>query len=257
MSRREVLLITAVVVTLVAASSVALANDIDCKVGVPCVGTPEADTMTGTPEADTMKGLGGGDTMLGRGGDDTYAFGPDWGSDRIPADGEDADMGTDTLNFSLLVAPLDVDLVSSAARDEVYSVFSGAGTLNFPATVQIEDVKGGQARDVVRGNGVSNLFNGRAGNDSLYGRDGDDRHNGGLGADALVGGADNDVLKGGLGADTVYGDNPEVPTETGDDTIDVRDGEKDTVDCGPGTDTVFFDEGIDSVTNTCENRNPQ
>jgi hypothetical protein len=58
------------------------------------------------------------------------------------------------------------------------------------------------------------------------------------------------------GADTVYGDNPEVPTEAGNDTIDVKDGlTNDTVDCGPGADTVLFDEG-DFVTN-CENPNPQ
>jgi Ca2+-binding RTX toxin-like protein len=259
MRKRAVLLITAVAVALVAASSVTLAANIKCP-NVPgtnqCAGTSGDDTMTGTDEADNMNGLGGGDTMLARGGDDTYAFSPDWGSDRIPADGEDAGMGTDTLDFSLLVEPLDVDLVSNADRDEVYSVFSGAGTLNFPATVEMENVRGGQARDVVRGNDVSNLFYGVVGNDSLYGRGGDDRLEGGLGADALIGGADNDVLRGGLGVDTVYGDNPEVPAEKGDDEIDVRDGQEDTVDCGPGTDRVFFDESIDDVSKNCENRNP-
>jgi hypothetical protein len=264
MRGRAVLLITAVAVALMAVSGVVLAATITCPT-VPgtgqCTGTNKADTMTGTPAADEMNGLGGNDTLKGLVGSDTYFFSPDWGSDLIPAGGEDA--GTDTLDFSLLVdplQPLDVDLVSSADRDEVYSVYSGAGTLNFPATVQIDNVTGGQARDVIRGNNVSNLFNGNAGNDSLYGRGGDDRLIGDLGADALIGGAGNDTI-GGAGndtvtvVDTVYGDNPEVPAETGNDTIDVKDGLKDTVDCGPGTDTVFFDEG-DFVTN-CENPNPQ
>jgi hypothetical protein len=49
----------------------------------------------------------------------------------------------------LLVDPLDIDLVSSPDRDEV---FSDAGMLNFPATVEIENVSGGEGRDVVRGN---------------------------------------------------------------------------------------------------------
>jgi Ca2+-binding RTX toxin-like protein len=279
MRGRAVLVITAVAVALVAASSVVLAANINCEPGIPCLGSPTADTMTGTLQGDDMRGLGGSDTMLARAGgdtleggggndslsggngDDTYSFSAHWGSDLIPAGGEDA--GTDTLDFSLLVdplQPLDVDLVSSADRDEVYSVYSGAGTLNFPATVQIENVTGWRGRDVIRGNNASNLFDGKAGSDSLYGRGGDDHLIGDLGADALIGGAGNDTI-GGAGndtvtvVDTVYGDNPEVPAETGNDTIDVKDGLKDTVDCGPGTDTVFFDEG-DFVTN-CENPNPQ
>jgi Ca2+-binding RTX toxin-like protein len=276
MRGRAVLLITAVAVALVAASSVTLADNINCEVGTPCLGSPTADTMTGTPQADNMSGLNGQDTMLAKGGhdtleggggddslsggngDDTYSFSMRWGVDRIPADGEEAGMGTDKLDFSsLLLEPLDVDLVSSANRDEVYSVFSGAGVLNFPATVEIEDVTGGQARDVVRGTDGTNHLSGEGGSDSLYGRGGEDTLIGGPGSDALIGGAGDDVkLDGGLGADTVYGDNPEVPTEAGNDTIDVKDGlTNDTVDCGPGADTVFFDEG-DFVTN-CENPNPQ
>ncbi len=299
MRRRAMLLITALALALlVAASSVTLADDITCPNGIGnlCTGTSRADTMTGTSQRDDMRSLGGQDTLRARGGpdsleggagddslsggdgDDTYSFGADWGADRIPAGGEDAGMGTDTLDFSSPFSspllrvrePLDVDLVSSAQRDEVYSVFSGAGMLNFPATVEIENVKGGQARDVVRGNNVANHLSGESGNDSLYGRGGDDRLIGDLGADALVGdlGADtlvggvgNDYLEGGSGADTVYGDNPDLPVETGDDTIDVRDGQsEDTVDCGPGTDTVYYDVPTatspgDTVTN-CERENP-
>jgi Ca2+-binding RTX toxin-like protein len=282
MRRRAVPLITAVALALlVAASSVTLADDINCQAGIPCTGTSGADTMTGTSQDDIMKGLAGPDTLLarrgsdsleggagndslsGENGDDTYSFGADWGVDRIPTGGEDAGMGTDTLDFSspLLLEPLDVDLVSSADRDEVYSVFSGAGVLNFPATVEIENVKGGQARDVVRGNNVANHLSGEGGNDSLYGRDGEDVLKGGALADALIGGAGNDYLEGGLGVDTVYGDNPEVPAETGDDTIDVADGVAgDTVDCGPGTDTVYYDvptaiSSGDTVTD-CERKNP-
>ena len=286
MSRRAILLITAVAVALVAASSVTLADNITCPNGPGnlCTGTPTADTMTGTGQGDDMKALGGPDTMLARGGkdtleggagddslsggnnDDTYSFSVRWGVDRIPADGEGAGMGTDTLDFSsLLLEPLDIDLVSNADRDEVYSVFSGAGVLNWPATVEIENVTGGQARDVVRGDGGPNHLSGLGGNDSLYGRDGEDVLIGGPGADALIGGADDDVnLDGGPGNDTVYGDDPSISTETGNDTINVKDGTAgDTVDCGPGNnDKVTVDVirdlsgntlGEDTVvTDTCE-----
>ena len=260
MRKGAVLLITAVAVAvaLVAASGVVFAANITCPnvIGTNrCTGTATADTMTGTNQADDMNGMGGDDTLKGLAASDTYTFSPNWGADLIPADGEGAG-ARDSLDFSLLVQPLDVDLVSSADRDEVYSVFSGAGMLNFPSTVQIEDVEGGQVRDVVRGNDVINHLSGELGNDSLYGRGGEENLIGGLGADALVGGAGNDELTGGLDADTVYGDDPEAPAETGDDFIDVKnDQTKDTVDCGPGTDTVLFDEGIDTVAN-CEIRNP-
>ena len=264
MRRQAILLITSVAVALVAVSGVTLADDISCP-NVPgtnqCVGTFTADTMTGIPQADDMSGLGGQDTMLAKGGrdrleggggndflsggngDDTYVFSANWGVDRIPADGEGAGMGTkDALDFSssLLLEPLDVDLVSSADRDEVYSVYSGAGVLNFPATVEIENVTGGKARDVVRGTDGTNDLSGEGGNDSLYGRGGDDNLIGGSGADALIGGLGADDLEGG----------------PGNDTIDVKDGQTDSVDCGLGADTVFFDEGIDSLTDDCENRNP-
>jgi Ca2+-binding RTX toxin-like protein len=105
-------------------------------------------------------------------------------------------------------------------------------------------VTGGQRRDVIRGTETSNHLSGdppgSLGNDSLYGRGGDDNLIGGPGADALIGGQGADDLEGG----------------PGDDTIDVKDGQTDSVDCGLGTDTVFFDEGIDSLADDCENPNP-
>jgi hypothetical protein len=59
------------------------------------------------------------------------------------------------------------------------------------------------------------------------------------------------VLKGGPGLDLIRGD-------VSADTIYAQDGEKDTISCGGGTDTVYFDRGIDSVNPVnCENLNPQ
>ena len=263
---------------------------------------------------DSLGGGAGDDSLSGGYGDDTYFFSDGWGADRIAEDGEGAGMGTDTLDFSSLPKPLDINLVSSPDRDEVFSVLSGAGMLNFPATVEIERVKGGKERDVVRGNDAPNVFTGESGNDSLYGRDDDDVLTGGLGADALGGGPGTDTLEGGVdsdiyvfqddwGSDSITDAAPgtdrlffgeltrsvtvelasgeayettfdsfelspnrvnwtpgaigSVTGGTADDTIDVADGDGgDTVDCGPGTDTVFFDEGLDTVISNCENLNP-
>ena len=43
------------------------------------------------------------------------------------------------------------------------------------------------------------------------------------------------------------------------DTIYISDGERDTVSCGGGTDTVYFDKGLDKfkLHNGCENRIPK
>jgi PKD repeat protein len=70
--------------------------------------------------------------------------------------------------------------------------------------------------------------------DRLDGRGGTDRIFGYAGKDILTGGKGRDVILAGLG----------------NDTVDVRDGEVDTVDCGAGTDTVVADK-TDKLTN-CE-----
>jgi Ca2+-binding RTX toxin-like protein len=74
--------------------------------------------------------------------------------------------------------------------------------------------------------------------------DGDDTVRGGPGADVVDAGPGNDGVNPGGGADLVRGGD-------GDDTITVRDGVADSVECGPGTDTVVADRS-DALTG-CEN----
>ena len=57
-------------------------------------------------------------------------------------------------------------------------------------------------------------------------------------------GDDNDTIKGGRGIDIIY-------AGSGDDTIDVKDGQHDTVYCGPGHDTVITDRRS-KVAKDCE-----
>jgi Ca2+-binding RTX toxin-like protein len=263
------------VAALVVACGVALAADITCpnRPTGECVGTNNADTMTGTTQADDMRGRGGEDTMYGRGGaddldggdgideisagnghdaleggpnpnaatperlaggdgNDSYFFGEDWGDDTI-TEGESS--GEDTLVFSSRVKRLNVNLASSDGRGEVYS---DGGTLFFPATVEIEDVEGGNNRDVVRGNGAPNNFILKNGNDSLYGRAGNDVLAGGPGSDAFNGGPGNDRLEGGDVSDVIDGDL----------YIFENGWENDSITDAAGTDHLFFGELTSSVT---------
>jgi Ca2+-binding RTX toxin-like protein len=92
---------------------------------------------------------------------------------------------------------------------------------------------GGAGKDYLQGH--SKLFGG-LGNDEIYG--------------VFVYGG-NRVMRGGAGTDVISS----IGRAT--DTIYAQDGERDEISCGPKTDTVYYDEGIDSVNlSNCENLNP-
>lgn len=83
--------------------------------------------------------------------------------------------------------------------------------------------------------GAAEALTGGAGNDSLFGGNGDDTISGGAGNDSIFGGAGNDVLTGGAGTDSLYGD-------TGDDLFIVTTGSAvDSIFGGTGNDTISFD----------------
>jgi Ca2+-binding RTX toxin-like protein len=86
----------------------------------------------------------------------------------------------------------------------------------------------------IMGNRRNNVLNGTAGNDIICGFGGNDRINGRGGHDILVGGFGNDRLIGGPGLDSLYGN-------FGNDFLNSRDGAKDLVDGGKGTDRVRKD----------------
>lgn len=58
----------------------------------------------------------------------------------------------------------------------------------------IENAIGGSQRDLIRGNEVANILEGRGGNDVLQGYEGNDTLIGGLGSDTLTGGSGKDVF---------------------------------------------------------------
>ena len=94
------------------------------------------------------------------------------------------------------------------------------------------------------GNAKANTLVGTAFADVLRGLGGNDTLRGNGGADKLFGGAGNDTINGGAGADLIDGG-------AGNDRITARDGQRDTVHCGTGTDTVTADK-TDTISRDCE-----
>ena len=101
-----------------------------------------------------------------------------------------------------------------------------------------DDISGGEGNDTLRGGPGTDYLVGQAGNDKLYGYAGEDyidarEHGGsGTGLDRVVSGGE------------------------GNDEIRANDGQVDHISCGGGTDVVYFDQGIDRVSSTCEDQRP-
>jgi Ca2+-binding RTX toxin-like protein len=98
---------------------------------------------------------------------------------------------------------------------------------------------GTSAADRIYGRGGADRISGRGGNDCLWGGTGNDRIRAGAGADRVHGSSGNDVLTGNSGRDSLWGG-------LGADLIYARDGERDTIDCGPGRDRAVVDR-VDRV----------
>jgi RTX calcium-binding nonapeptide repeat (4 copies) len=264
-------------IVLVVASGVAWAATISCpnRDGNLCVGTDRKDTMTGRDRraddmrgkgsGDEMKGRGGGDTVLGEKGPDTLSGGPGMdtlggglGKDTLGgAEGPDALKGgsaDDTYNFGINGWGKDtITDTTNSDNDYLTGNFAQFGfpnslstglTINLASSASSHEVKNGALTNTV------NWSNDAI--DGVYvGSTPDDTINGNGAANQLIakGGVDND--------DTI---NDTINAGNGDDWISVLDfvdGE-DQVNCGEGFDTVFFDQGVDTLTmpSNCERPNP-
>ena len=102
----------------------------------------------------------------------------------------------------------------------------------------------------MRGNGGNDVLKTGDGADTIDGGAGDDELDGGFGDDTIVGGPGRDRIS----ADTAGGDCGPMWCKYpyGNDQIDARDGEVDSIVCGFGTDTVLADS-VDIVDKDCEN----
>lgn len=144
-----------------------------------------------------------------------------------------------------------------------------------PSTIELAGSEGNDVLTARGGYGSGQVFAGRV---TLRGDDGDDNFTGSDFDDLLVGGAGNDVFGGYLGADEIRGEagNDQLNGHdgndllvggagadsliagTGNDTLEAADGQADTnLSGGAGTDTCFFDAGLDPAPVGVEIQHPQ
>jgi hypothetical protein len=224
------------------------------------------DLLDGGDGKDIIEADEGADQLLGGAGDDT-----------LTADGYNVDPSPDVIDGGA-----GYDTVESEWDDDVtdnptpISITMGGGAddgrpgenddlrgvekiaVNIPGTYV-----GSESDDEITVRQILDpvVMRGGGGNDKLRTADGSDTVDGGAGADYLDGGFGDDTITGGAGADIIHGDIAggdcgggiygycKLPW--GNDTINARDGEIDSVDCGAGTDTVKADAD-DVVGPDCE-----
>lgn len=155
----------------------AVANRLDAR---PFLGTVELiggdgdDVLRGGVLNDILEGGRGNDVLQGGDGNDVYRINADidLGSDRLDEDPHFVfllNSSVDTLDFSAThSAPLRVDLGSALIQVVAPGVqIQLRGELTLPTVPNFENVIGGDANDVLIGNSLSNVMEGRGGNDVL------------------------------------------------------------------------------------------
>ena len=168
------------------------------------VGGSGADTLFGNSLSNSLSGNAGDDKLLGasgndvlRGGanNDTYMFVP---TSTAEADQvtENANEGTDTLNFAYLTSSVVLNLGSTSIQP-----VNSNRTLRLNSLSTFENAVGGTGSDTLLGNAVANRLTGGLGDNILVGMEGGDILEAGSGRDILIGGLGLDILKGDAGDD--------------------------------------------------------
>jgi Ca2+-binding RTX toxin-like protein len=227
------------------------------------VGGQGDDVLRGGDGNDTIEGKDGKDRIDGGAGDDLLS--PD-GYEHANADVVDGGPGVDRIEadyssrFSDTDPPVAITFGGGAddgrpgEGDDLRNVekiwINVGGT--FTGTDGADEFRLSQV-------GTPSTMAGGGGDDHLRSGDGPDHLDGGPGNDTVDGGFGDDVLIGGPGRDIISGDlaggdcGPLWCTYPyGNDTIEARDGEVDSIICGAGTDTVSADPQ-DVVASDCEN----
>ncbi len=220
------------------------------------------DVLLGGDGNDDLQGKNGRDRLDGGGGDDLLH--PD-GYEDANADVVDGGPGLDSIEDDYSSRFTDVDpLVAITLSGGADDGRPGEGD----SLVNVERVAlhiggtfvGSEGADEFKlmQVGSASVLEGRGGDDRLRGGDGADRLDGGAGADSLDAGFGDDVIVGGPGRDTISADLAGgdcgplwCKYPYGNDTVEARDGEVDSVTCGAGADTVNAD-AADVVAPDCE-----
>ncbi|HEU4657758.1 MAG TPA: hypothetical protein VFR97_09545 [Capillimicrobium sp.] len=237
------------------------------------------DVLDGGAGDDRVEGLGGDDALDGGDGDDALEGGA--GGDRLvggPGDDEITGDGASPPGRDVVDGGAGTDAFTdygrrTGAEGAIALTLAGGADDGFPG--EGDDVRGVERVSVTSPGrivgtdaaealyGVASAtdrftIEGRGGDDELRAPGGADTLDGGTGADTVVGGFGSDRIVGGPGRDRVFGDTApgscdvlDCTLPAGRDRIDVRDGERDRVACGPSTDTVLADRR-DRVAPDCE-----
>lgn len=229
------------------------------------VGGLNVDRFFGGEGDDTLKGNQGADELHGEGGNDTLV-GDLHSEHGIFGDVLDGGAGIDTVDdwgYSgdpMLAPPVSVTLdgiANDGRAGEGDNVVAVERILSRSAGTLVGD--DGPNELIAPETGRAGVLRGLGGNDVIVAGDSHgDVIDGGAGDDDIQGGFGDDTIVGGPGRDTIHGDRKSRCNELhcdlagfGNDTIDVRDGEIDSVTCGPGADRVIADAN-DVIAADCE-----
>lgn len=173
------------------------------------IGKADGLTLTGNSGDNRLAGQGG-DTLIGGLGNDTYFMGANDPPSTIV---ENADAGTDTLEFGFVFNSVSVSLEGIVNVENLHVVFEGftqgtrptitatGNALNNVITIDQDFV----TDNVLSGGMGDDVLTSGAGNDSLFGDQGNDTINAGGGDDYVFYFSENSVdqIDGGAGTDTI------------------------------------------------------
>ncbi len=214
------------------------------------------DTLAGGQGADIVRGGAGNDQLQGDSGGTHYADVIDGGDGIDSVDDfylEDAyDLTPATVTLDGKADDGVYDEGDNVTAVEQITARTGLNFVGTDAAERVIPAEGG-------GKGAIFLL---GGDDFVKGTDDSETIDGGAGNDVIRGGYGNDTITGGPGQDEIQGDRDgrcnemhcDLSPGASADVINAVDGEKDTISCGPGTDTANVDP-IDVVGQDCETVN--
>jgi Ca2+-binding RTX toxin-like protein len=226
-------------------------------------GSTGDDVVDGGAGNDKVDGYAGRDRVSGGEGNDTLS--PD-GYEDPSADVVDGGHGVDTIESDYITRNANafqpfVEITLGGGADdgrpgegddlrgvERVILSKGARVVGSDADEYVKLHQAGDDGELI-GHGGADELRGGDGRDRIDGGTGDDKLDGGFGDDTIVGGPGRDAIS----ADLAGGDcGPlwcKIPH--GNDVVEARDGEQDSIACGAGEDRVVADAG-DTVAADCE-----
>ena len=143
------------------------------------IGGAQNDTLIANSRANLLDGRIGSDLLIGAAGDDTYVFTPGEAADN---DQLVETSGNDTLDFSAIPGPVNVDL----SHPLVIATYDPGQQVTTPSPGLFENAIGTGLQDILQGSAEANILLGTDDADTLRGLAGDDWLLGGAASDLYV-----------------------------------------------------------------------